>query len=92
MMLAFEFDPDKSKANRIKHGVDLGWARRLWGVRHVVFPTREVSGERRSVIVARVGALCYAAIFTKRGETVRLISCRRAGPKLETLYEAYFQD
>jgi uncharacterized DUF497 family protein len=26
----FEFDPDKSKANKLKHGIDFQRARRLW--------------------------------------------------------------
>jgi len=91
-MRPFEFDPEKSRINRAKHGVDLGWARRLWAEGHVIIPARDVSGERRFVIIARVVGKCYSAVFTQRGEAIRIISCRRADHRLETIYEEYYEE
>ena len=83
----FDYDPEKSRLNVERHGVDLHWARRLWDATHVVVPAKCVTGERRFLILARVERKCYAAVFTMRGQTVRLISCHRADKRLERTYE-----
>ncbi len=87
----FEFDPEKSRANKEKHGVDLGWARRLWGETHIVIPARNVTKEGRFLILARVSGKCFAAVFTKRGEAIRIINCHRADRRLEAIYESYLK-
>ncbi len=40
----FEFDPQKSRINESRHGVDLEWAERLWEVTHVIVPAKKVRG------------------------------------------------
>jgi hypothetical protein len=87
----FEFDPKKSQINKERHGIDLAWAQGLWDETHIIIPAKNVSGESRYLIVAKVGDRCYAAIFTKRGEAIRLISCHRADRQLERIYEGYVQ-
>lgn len=87
----FEFDPEKSRHNDERHGVDLAWAQRLWDETHVIVAAKNVKGENRSLILAKVAGKCYAAIFTTRGETIRLISCHRADRRLERLYEDHVQ-
>ena len=87
----FEFDPRKSRLNKELHGVDLEWAESLWDVTHVIIPAKNVRGEGRYLILAKIGAKCYAAIFTKRGEGIRLISCHRADRRLEKIYENHVQ-
>ena len=44
-------------------------------------------GEKRWALIARIEGTTSAAIYTVRGETVRLISVRRARPKEVRLYE-----
>ena len=88
----FEFDLKKSHANEERHGVSLDWAQGLWDKTHVIIPAKNVSGESRYLILARVGGRCYAAIFTKRGEAIRLISCHRADRRLERIYENSVQN
>ena len=83
----FEFDPKKSLLNEERHGVGLEWAQGLWDDTHVIIPAKNVTGESRFLILARVKSKCYAAIFTKRGEAIRLISCHRADRRLEKIYE-----
>ena len=87
----FEFDPEKSRRNEDKHGVDFEWAQQLWKEDHVILPAKEVAGEVRSMLLARIKGSCYAALFTKRGESIRLISCHRADQRLENLYEKNIQ-
>lgn len=52
-----------------------------------MIPAKNVIGESRFLILAKVGGKCYAAIFTRRVEAIRLISCHRADRRLERIYE-----
>lgn len=90
-MERFEFDPEKSRRNKDRHGVGLDWAVRLWGESHLIIPARRVLEERRWLILARVGGKCHAAVFTLRGRSVRLISCHRADRRLERVYEGWME-
>lgn len=83
----FEFDPKKNQLNKQRHGVDLEWAQGLWDVTHVVIPAKNVLGEARFLILAMIAGKCYAAVFSRRGEAIRLISCHRADRRLEKTYE-----
>ena len=87
----FEFDPRKSRLNNEHHGVDLEWAEGLWDVTHAIIPAKNVKGESRYLILAKIGTKCYAAIFTRRGDAIRLISCHRADRRLENIYENHVQ-
>ena len=84
---SFEFDPWKNSLNADRHGVSLLWARRLWKVTHVIIPAKCVVGEKRFMIIGKIDEKCHAAVFTKRGEVIRLISCHRADGRLERIYE-----
>jgi len=88
----FEFDRKKSLINKERHGVDLVWAQGLWEETHVTIPAKKVAGEARYLILAKLRGKCFAAIFTKRGEAIRLISCHRADSRLEKIYESHVQE
>ena len=90
-MECFEFDPEKSRLNKERHGLDLAWAQELWDETHVIIPAKNVTGESRCLILAKVGGRCYAAVFTRRDEAIRLISCHRADRRLERVYEIHVQ-
>lgn len=83
--MEIEYDPEKSAANRKKHGLSLEQARQLWEVPAVVLRARTV-GEERFMIMGLLGQKMYSAIFTMRGETARLISARRSHKKEERIY------
>lgn len=85
-MAQFEFDPEKSRRNKRQHGIDLEWAEGLWDITHVIIPAKNVD-EPRFLILAKIEGKCYAAVFTRRGERTRLISCHRADRRLERVYE-----
>ncbi|MBI5244798.1 MAG: BrnT family toxin [Elusimicrobia bacterium] len=87
----FEFDPKKSQRNNARHGIDLAWAQSLWEETHVIIAAKNVAGESRYLILAKVEDKCYAAVFTRRGEAIRLISCHRADRRLEREYENHVQ-
>ena len=84
----FEFDPDKSKANKLKHGIDFYKARRLWNDPHrVEIPARWVD-ELRYLLIASMGNEVWAAIYTFRNERIRIISVIKARDNETEIYHS----
>jgi uncharacterized DUF497 family protein len=74
----FEFDPDKSKANLEKHGIDFEQAQTLWqDAEGLEVPSKYPNEPRKLWIAAREGRL-WTAIFTERAGNIRIISVRRS--------------
>ena len=74
----FEYDPDKSAANETKHGIDFKDAQALWNDPWLLeIPARTV-GETRFIVVGRIAERHWAAVCTRRGERIRIVSVRRA--------------
>lgn len=84
--MTFEFDEEKSSANKRKHEIDFEEAQLLWSDPGRVVFTARFQGEERHGIVARLGDRLWCAIFTHRGENVRIISVRRARDYEKSLY------
>lgn len=87
--MEFEFDPDKSAANKAKHGIDFVEAQALWlddGLEVVLSKHRE-SEEERFLAIGRIDAKQWTAICTFRGEAIRIISVRRARKEEVGYYE-----
>ena len=83
----FNHDPKKSHSNKLKHGLDFDEARALWDdERGLVIPAH-FKDEERFAIIARIDQTLWTAIFTKRSQTIRLISCRRSRKEEVALYE-----
>lgn len=89
-MTRFEFDPDKDSLNLDRHGVRLSDAHKLWASPHVIVPAKELLGESRFAILGKVDKVVYVAVFTWRGEAIRLISFHRADKRRIEQYERYF--
>jgi uncharacterized DUF497 family protein len=79
----FEFDPNKSKENKEKHGIDFDDAKELWAEGKFV----EAQTEPRFFRIAMINGVLWFCVFTKRGDKIRLISVRRTRPEEEYLYE-----
>jgi uncharacterized protein len=83
----FEFDPAKSAANKAKHGIDFDEAKVIWddplGFR---LPAASLLEVRERLIGLAQGKL-WAACFTLRGRSARIISVRRARDNERTTYE-----
>lgn len=87
--MIFEFDPNKSAANKAKHGIDFVEAQALWQDPRVVTTNAgSVASEARSVAIGMLGGKVWFAVFVRRGEALRIISARRAQPKEVQFYEA----
>ena len=84
----FEFDPDKSATNLMKHGIDFLEAQALWeDADRLIVPAR-TQGEARYMLVGKMGQKHWSAIFTYRGEAVRIISVRLARKEEVDAYES----
>ena len=79
--MKFEYDERKSAANLEKHGIDFEEAQALWNDPDFLEFSLEFKGEVRMGAMARYAGRCWVAIYTMRGEAVRLISVRGATRK-----------
>jgi uncharacterized DUF497 family protein len=76
--MEFEFDPEKSVANKQKHGVDFIDIQELWNdPKHMVVPARSTT-EDRFAVIGQISGKIWVCIFTPRGGNLRIISARRA--------------
>ena len=76
--MPFEFDPNKSAANKDKHGIDFDEAQALWNDDNRVENDTGFQGEARYMVTGSIGERIWTAVFTMRDGRVRLISVRRA--------------
>ena len=83
----FEFDPDKSAANGVKHGIDFDTAQALWQDDRRVGGPIDSPGEERWMVVGMIDGKLWSAVFTYRDEAIRIISVRRSRPKEAANYE-----
>ncbi len=84
--MRFEWDPAKSAANRIKHGIDFTEAKDLWLDEnrieiHLPYPV-----ESRRIIIAKLNNKHWTAVYTMRSGNIRIISVRRSREKEVLLY------
>ncbi len=83
----FEFDPEKSRSNRVKHGIDFTEAQALWLDEMLLeIPARTID-EPRFLIVGRIGETHWSAIVTYRLDRIRIISVRRSRKEEVEIYE-----
>ena len=80
--MSFEWDPEKSKANQKKHGIDFETAKHIWLEIKAPYPV-----EDRWIVIGSAYEKVWAAVYTIRGDTVRIISVRRAREKEVKFYE-----
>lgn len=85
--MRFEFDPDKSEANKAKHGIDFVEAQRLWDDDNLIEGPARTDEEPRMVAIGMIDGKLWTAVYTMRGEMVRIISVRRARKKEASNYE-----
>ena len=87
-VISFEFDEQKSKSNRSKHGIDFVSAQRLWLDPNMLEISAETADEPRFLIVGVIDRKHWSAIITYRVENIRIISVRRSRNEEVNLYES----
>ena len=85
--MPFEWDDQKRLINKEKHGIDFEAVKSLWLDDERVEIEMAFPDEKRWALIAKIEEKTWTAIYTVRGETMRLISVRRARPKEVRLYE-----
>jgi uncharacterized protein len=86
--MEFEFDEQKSKTNKAKHGIDFLEAQALWEDMDVLEIPARTEDEPRIIVIGRIREKHWSAIITHRGERIRIISVRRARTEEKELYES----
>ena len=86
--MEFEFDLVKSMSNLEKHGINFEDAKNLWRDPKVLIVKAKGISEPRWIAMARVEQKYWSAVFTFRGERIRIISVRRSRAKEIALYES----
>jgi uncharacterized DUF497 family protein len=86
--MLFEYDAEKSQINKEKHGIDFEEAQEIWNDAKATQKKTAYQAEERFIQIGAIGNKIWAAVFTYRGETVRLISVRRAHEDERKQYEA----
>jgi uncharacterized DUF497 family protein len=84
----FEYDPEKSHSNKIKHGLDFEEAKQLWDDPFRVVIKATTVDEERWIMVARLTGEYWSVIFTTRKEVIRIISVRKSRENEKAIYKS----
>ena len=92
--MRFEWDKNKNRVNKTKHGVSFEIAAEVFGDPFcLTVPDRIVEGEQRFWTIGRLENLAIVVVVAhttvdEHGEeTIRIISARRATPRERRYYE-----
>ena len=86
--MKFQYDPNKSESNKVKHGIDFEEAQKLWNDSYGIgFPAKS-EDESRFALIAQFNKKLWVAFYTIRNEEIRLISVRRARKGESEVYES----
>jgi uncharacterized DUF497 family protein len=75
--MGFEWDPGKSASNEAKHGIPLDVVQLCFEL-PLLARRSDRTGEERWLALGSLEGAVIAFVYTKRGDTIRLISARRA--------------
>jgi uncharacterized DUF497 family protein len=86
-MALIDFDPLKSATNERERGIAFErFADMDFETAIAIEDTRKDYGERRLRVLGTIDGKLHAAVITPRGETIRVISLRRANKREERAY------
>lgn len=88
--MEFEWDETKNEANIAKHGIDFNDVGQVFK-RAYRYETYSGSDSSRFVVVGETEGRIIAVVFTQRGETIRIISARRARDEEKRAYRQIYQ-
>ena len=86
--MLFEYDPAKSATNKAKHGIDFDEAQVLWKDARMLEAPAKTDDEPRFLVIGKIGDNHWAAVCAHRGDTVRIITVRRARKQEIDHYES----
>jgi len=83
-----EFDHEKSKSNKQKHGIDFYEAQKLWDDPDFIEIPVKASDEPRFLVIGKISGKHWSGIVTYRTERTRIISVRRSRKEEVEIYES----
>ena len=84
----FEYDPEKSATNKLKHGIDFREAQALWDdLDYIEIPVM-TADEPRYLVIGKINGKHWSGVITYRSESVRIISVRRSRKEEVDIYES----
>jgi uncharacterized protein len=86
--MGFEYDPEKSAENKLKHGIDFEDAQALWSDPALLEIPAQVVDEPRWVMIGMMNEKHWSAVITRRGGNLRIISVRRSRDEEVEIYES----
>lgn len=86
--MIFEFDDNKSVANKEKHGIDFVEAQLLWEDSHLIEIAAKTVDEPRYLVIGKISEKHWSGVITYRCENIRIISVRRSRKEEVDLYES----
>ncbi len=84
--MEFEYDPQKSMNNKIKHGIDFEEAKNLWEDYNRIRIQACSDTEPRFALVAAYQEKIWTAFYTMRNNMIRIISVKRSRTQERRLY------
>jgi len=87
-MRSHDHDPNKSAANKIKHGIDFDEAQEMWSDERLVLAPASTDDEPRFLAIATIRGKHWSAVCGLRGDQTRIISVRRSRPEEIEFYES----
>ena len=85
--MIFEFNPEKSTANKAKHGIAFDDAQALWDDPDLLEIPARTTDEPRSLVIGKMEGKHWSGVITHRGNAIRIISVRRSRQEEVNLYE-----
>ena len=83
----FNWDTSKNRSNIAKHGIDFFDAKEIFNFPMVIkVDNRFDYGEKRWISIGLLGKIIIVMVFTLRGESIRIISARKASQKEKNIY------
>ncbi len=88
--MKFEFDENKSEANKEKHGIDFREVQSLWSDLDLLeIPAKNIQDENRFLmIIGKIDRKHWSAVINYRKDSERIISVRRSRKKEVQYYES----
>jgi uncharacterized DUF497 family protein len=86
--MEFEFDPNKSPANKRKHGIDFIEAQTIWDDSDLIEIPARTTDEPRFLVIGTISGKHWSAVITYREERTRIISVRRSSKEEIEIYES----
>ncbi|MBU1171204.1 MAG: BrnT family toxin [Proteobacteria bacterium] len=86
--MKFEYNPEKSKTNKHKHGIDFMEAQALWDDPDLLEIPAKTTDEQRFLVIGKIEEKHWAGIITYRVGNTRIISVRRARIEEIAIYES----